>query len=455
MKFDLKKLLERIGNFFKRNFFAKIDIYFYLEFIPNYLFGLAFFTALIMLNELYYLARYYFEYNVPFNQVMLLLLNLIPFLLSFSVPFAVLPAYLLTMGRFSQDSEIIAMKSCGISTIRLIRPGIIFGILITLFAVQFKDKIEIPANLNYVRLKAKIMAQKPAIEFKERAFLELGGFKISYDDMETVNGIDILYDLYVVDVDGRKVIESERGRFFSNPQNPEHYILKFMDGSITEISTVENDDGEEEELSFYVSFDYLALNSFVSLPDEYYSKGPDTMSLQELDTEIDSRSEYTLEKIISIESQISTLQDRMTVIRKEYLQDLKADTNNMREEIKADYLVSKQYAESQIKSYESTIEDYRKGLPIYYIMKYHDKFAMPVAAFVFALISLSLGMYTARSGRGEGLGISILIMLIFYGMKVGVENVITKSLLSPFLIWVPNLIFLTVGMILFVRKVRE
>jgi lipopolysaccharide export LptBFGC system permease protein LptF len=89
------------------------------------------------------------------------------------------------------------------------------------------------------------------------------------------------------------------------------------------------------------------------------------------------------------------------------------------------------------------------------MIKYQDKFAMPIASIVFALFSLSMGMYTARSGRGEGLGISIIIMLLYYGSKIATENLITKANLSPYLTWAPNVLFFSVGLILIINKVRK
>ena len=97
----------------KTNLFSRYDNYFLQELLPNYLFGLLFFTLLLMLNELFYLVRFYIEYNVPIRQVLLLALNEIPLILSNTIPIGVLPAYLLSMGRFSIDSEIIAMNHAG------------------------------------------------------------------------------------------------------------------------------------------------------------------------------------------------------------------------------------------------------------------------------------------------------------------------------------------------------
>lgn len=419
-------------NFFRRfskQFLSKIDLYIYKDLFPNYLFGLVFFLTILMLDQIFVMTKYYFEYNIPFNQVMVMTFNLVPFILSLAIPFAILPAFLITMGKLSGDSEITAMKACGISALRIIRPGIIFALMVTIFAVVFKDQVEIPANLSYIRIKAKIMAQKPAIEFKERSFFTLGNYNITFESMETEDEVDILYNAYVVDIAGRKIIEADKARFFSNPQNPEHYILKFVDGSISEISSNYADPDNPTAVTFYSTFDYLSLNTYIELPDAYFSKGPDTMTLKELDNEIDTRSAYTLSKIVGLQSNLNQLKK----------------SNDM-ESIE---LIS------QINVIQKEIKTQKNSLPIGYIVKYNDKFATPVSAFIFALIALAIGMFSARSGRGEGLGISVIIMLVYYGFKVGLESLITKYSWSPFAIWIPNIVFLIVALALLHVKMRE
>jgi len=414
-----------------------------------------FFTFLIMLNELFFLAKYYFEYNVPFNQVMVLLFNLMPFLLSFSIPFAVLPGFLLTMGRLSMDSEVIALKSCGVSAGRIIRPGMTVGVLIAIFAFFFKDNIEMPANMNYLQLKAKIMSQKPAVELMENQFLELGGFKLNFSRMEQEGEWQVLYDIHLIDIAGRRTIEAEKGRIFSDPEDPTHYILKFMNGSISEVNTSLSDQGQKEEHLFISSFKYLAINRFIELPQEFYNKSPDTMSLDELKKDIDERSKGIWETIIVQEKEKERLKKSIDELWKNYQKEITNLKPDQIEAKKNSYKLTEQGLNVNIKQIEQIIDNYKKGLPAFQMMKYHEKFSMPVAAFVFAFICLSFGLFKPRSGRNEGLEISLLIMLFFYGFKVFVDDLVVKQTIPLFGAWIPDFIFLGIGSYMFAKKIRE
>ena len=79
----------------------------------------------------------------------------------------------------------------------------------------------------------------------------------------------------------------------------------------------------------------------------------------------------------------------------------------------------------------------------------HSRFAFPFATFVFAILALPLGLSNRRSGKGSGFTISILILLVYYVLLSFLRTLAEKGGISPVLaVWLPNLIFLTVGLLL-------
>jgi lipopolysaccharide export system permease protein len=71
----------------------------------------------------------------------------IPYILSFSMPISTLFAALLLFGRLSMDSEISAMKSCGISLWRLTSPLILLSILFSFVCIYINCEVA-PAAKN-------------------------------------------------------------------------------------------------------------------------------------------------------------------------------------------------------------------------------------------------------------------------------------------------------------------
>ncbi|HOQ80840.1 MAG TPA: LptF/LptG family permease, partial [Candidatus Cloacimonadota bacterium] len=67
-----------------------------------------------------------------------------------------------------------------------------------------------------------------------------------------------------------------------------------------------------------------------------------------------------------------------------------------------------------------------------------------------------IGMMTKTSGIGMAFSVSAVIFLIFYVMIVGGEQLGDRGLLSPALsMWIPNIIFLVLGMIVTYTSYKE
>jgi lipopolysaccharide export system permease protein len=86
----------------------------------------------------------------------------------------------------------------------------------------------------------------------------------------------------------------------------------------------------------------------------------------------------------------------------------------------------------------------------------HSRFAFPVAALVFALLALPLGISNRRSGKGAGFTASILILLTYYVLLSFLRTLAEKGSFPPVLaLWLPNLLFLAIGLVLFRLAVQE
>jgi len=149
-----------------------------------------------------------------------------------SLPLAVLLSSLMTFGSLGEHSELTAIKSSGISLLRILRPVAIYIFFVTLAAFYFNDRIAPYANLKAYSLLYDIKQKKPILEFKERTFYnDLPGWRIKVDeklpDGKSLEGI-MIYDH--TDRRGNvRVIMAERGQM----QTLDKYLaLDLKDGSI-------------------------------------------------------------------------------------------------------------------------------------------------------------------------------------------------------------------------------
>lgn len=84
-----------------------------------------------------------------------------------------------------------------------------------------------------------------------------------------------------------------------------------------------------------------------------------------------------------------------------------------------------------------------------FAIELHSRFAFPFATFVFAILALPLGLSNHRSGKGSGFTISISILLVYYVLLSFLRTMAEKGGISPVLaVWLPNLIFMAIGLVL-------
>lgn len=121
---------------------AVLDRYIIGELNLAFAFGLGLFSALgIAVGSLFDLLAQVRESRLLFDVALKVMALKMPEFIGFALPMAVLLATLIVYSRLSGDSEIIALRSLGISVYRLVLPALIFSILATAITFVFKDQV--------------------------------------------------------------------------------------------------------------------------------------------------------------------------------------------------------------------------------------------------------------------------------------------------------------------------
>ncbi|MFQ5898820.1 MAG: LPS export ABC transporter permease LptF [Candidatus Methylomirabilia bacterium] len=85
-----------------------------------------------------------------------------------------------------------------------------------------------------------------------------------------------------------------------------------------------------------------------------------------------------------------------------------------------------------------------------YEVELHKRFALPLAALVFALVGFALGTRSPRGGRAIALGGSLAIIVSYYLLVTSLERIALMERIPSWLaIWSPNLLFSSLGLVLF------
>lgn len=182
-----------------------LDRYLWRQLRDLFLFGVAVFTLLLLINHLFLLARLVLQQGAPFVAALELLIYRLPYFLAFSFPMAMLLASLMTVGRLSDGQEITAMRTGGISLGRIAASIVTAGVLVSLLTV-FTNEMLVPGAEDRYRQAYARAIEAPATGVQEQVL-----FREQQDGIESVYFVRRF--LVASDVmEGVVVNQFERGR---------------------------------------------------------------------------------------------------------------------------------------------------------------------------------------------------------------------------------------------------
>ncbi len=372
-----------------------IDRWLLGQIIPPMIFAISAFTVIsLSVGVMFDLIRKIVEFGLPLFLALKVLFFSLPSFLVLSFPMAVLLSTLLAYGKLSSNSELLALKSLGIKTSRIISPAIALSIFMTGLTFYFNDNLVPSSNkLAETTLRSGIGSSFSSEAGKDNIMFARYGSRINASTKKptTANTLlthifyasryenDIMKGVTLLDFareDFQQILKARTGRFDKKSSS---WI--FSEGSIISVAP----SGQTTNIQF----------------KEYtypFDEGPLELAKVPRDA-----TEMTLKQALKAEK----------IYKK---------TGNLKE----------------IRRIQVRIQ---------------EKFTLPCACLVFGLIGSSLGSKSnLRSSKSQGFGLSVILILIYYVMSFIFSSFGVKGILPPiFAAWLPVLISLGGG-IYFLKK---
>ena len=383
-----------------------LDRYFLREIASPFAFGVSLFTFFLFLDRIYQLTDLVVTKGVPFHLVLQLLIYMLPSFLSNTLPMALLVAVLLAGGRLSADLEIVACKAAGLSLGRLFRPVLLAGIVVTLVSGAFTLIVAPRMNQAFQTQLFRILQARASSGLKERIFNTTFGDIVIY--VEEVSASQVgLKGLVVSDERDPKlsrILTAGEGRLFSD-EATRRITLRLLNGGVNEA-------------------DVNPANAPEDLTREVRAPGGAAGT---------KRYRYTSFQVydmnLTIESPLKT-----TARYEKPEKDLG---------IRA---LSQKIAELRAEPRNQAA----------YVVERHKRFALPLAALVFALVAFPLAASSQRGGRSIALVGTLVILVSYYLMSTTLEGLALRGVLPIWLaMWGPNAVFGAAGTALLLVTARE
>ena len=130
-----------------------LDRYVLSELLYPFIFGIASFSSIFIASSmLFKLTQYMTKYGASGETIARLFMYSLPEVVNYTFPMSMLLASLMAFGKLSGSSEIVAMKSGGISYYRIVAPVLIVAFFVSMFSVVWAEKVVPAAKVQYGRI---------------------------------------------------------------------------------------------------------------------------------------------------------------------------------------------------------------------------------------------------------------------------------------------------------------
>ncbi len=369
-----------------------MDRYIAWELTLPFLFGVGAFSSIgISVGALFELIRQVTNAGLSFNLAVQIFALKLPEFIVLAFPMATLLATMMTYSRLSSDSELIALRGCGVSVRRIIAPAIVLSLLVTGLTFAFNELVTPAANYRAATtLERALRSERPPFQERNIFYQE---FQPAADNpsaqslsrlfyAQRFDG-QTMYDLTIVDLSQQgvtQVVSAQSARWDLARNN-----WQFFNGTIYVVAP---DGGFRNIVRFETQ----------------------ELQLPRAPLDLASRSKNDMEMNIA-----EATQHLEQVVRKG------GDARSIR-------------------TWETRIQ---------------QKYALPFVCVVFGLVGASIGVLPQRTGRATSFGISILIIFGYYLLSFIFNAMGETGVLSPFLAaWGPTFLALGVGIVLMERATR-
>jgi len=362
------------------------------QIIPPMIFAISAFTIIsLSVGVMFDLIRKIVEFGLPLFLALKVLFFSLPSFLVLSFPMAVLLSTLLAYGKLSSNSELLALKSLGIKTSRIISPAIALSIFMTGLTFYFNDNL-VPASnkLAETTLRAGIGSSFGGEQGKDNIMFSRYGSRINASNKKPTKTNTFLTHIFYASWYENNIMQGVT-------------VLDFSREDFQQILKAKNGVFEKKSSSWIfsdgniVSIDPSGQTTNIQFKEYTYPFVEGPMELAKVPKDA---TEMTLKQAIQAEK----------IYKK---------TGNLKEV-------------RRIK------------------VRIQEKFTLPFACLVFCLIGSSLGSKSnLRSSKSQGFGLIVILILIYYVMSFLFSSFGVKGILPPiFAAWLPVLISLGGGIYL-------
>jgi lipopolysaccharide export system permease protein len=402
-------------------------------------------------------------------------------LLPYAFPLSTLLASIMAFGELGENYELVAMKSSGISLLRIMKPLIVVAMMITMTAFFFANYVLPHTNLRFTTLLWSVKQQRPEMVLKAGVFTnDIDGYSIRVGRVDNSN--NSLHDILIYDHTNGKTNQSVTvadSGFLHITEDKNHMVLTLYNG---ENFSEENLNKGQNSYPFRRDrFKKQILNvrvynfEFQRRDESIFKNSYRMLNINQLEYARDSLiRDYTLR----VRNFVTTTRYNTYIYQR-----LAARVNNNDSLLRSYSVDSVRYFDTgsllaghntwnnqevlsmainnartnfqEVNSIDNNLYSRKRRINMHE-MEFHRKFTLSFAVLIFFFIGAPLGAIIRKGGLGMPVVVSILLFILYYifsmtGEKSAREDVWNMSAGM----WFSSFVFLSVGIWLTYKAVTD
>jgi len=361
-----------------------IDRYIGKEIVVTSLFAVAVLSLVLVLGNVFkQLLDLLVNQDVPLAYILSFIGYILPFSLTFTIPWGFLTAVLLVFGKLSAENELIALKSNGVSIPRICIPLAVFAVCATVICLWINISVAPAAQEKMKNTICEIATNNPLSIFaSDQVIDEFPGKKIYVERKEGTNLYNILvYELGEHD-EPLRVVQAQRAVLKTDIAGKQ-VLMQLIDAQF-------------EQRDAQSPFDLTRIRQGITMRE-----GTFPISLQALYEKNKNRrsaGQKTLEELLKSEEK---------------------DLTAARTEV-------------------------------------NKRFSLSLASLAFALVGVPLAITAHRKETSIGFLFSLIVAFVYFFFIIIADNLRNNAHAHPeLLVWVPNVLFLSLGGWMFYRLSKK
>jgi lipopolysaccharide export system permease protein len=411
-------------------------------------------------------------------------------LVPMAMPLAVLLASLMTFGNMAENLELLALKSSGISLVRIMAPVMVLSAALAVGAFMFANYVMPVTNLKMRSLLYDIQQQRPELSIKPGVFdNNLEGYSIRIGDRDSKT--NLLTDILIFDHTRKegniKVTVADSG-YMKMSADEKHLLLTLYNGRTYEELQKQKSENrhvksypqqrshfEHQELIiemtgfglnrtdenlFRNSYQMLNISQLQHFEDSL--EGDLDMLMDDFHATIDQTLVRKSKNIMIKRSRIvndslkAELREKGMEVMKVHVDSAYAQLNKLEQRRALTQAINFARSNKGLTTSHANSSDWKISKLRRYQVEIHRKYTYSLLCLIFFFIGAPLGAIIRKGGLGIPVIVSVMLFLAYYVVSMMGEKVVRENVLPPFAgMWISTILLVPMSIWLTIKAAND